>query len=84
MRRWSVRSARVQNRQPEAARIFAPFFPYIFMDNAPTWSKFDRIAQEFEVAIVEDAAQAIGAEWSGAARARSVSLPPSVSIPPRT
>jgi len=27
--------------------------------------RFDRIAQEFEVAIVEDAAQAIGAEWSG-------------------
>jgi dTDP-4-amino-4,6-dideoxygalactose transaminase len=27
--------------------------------------RFDRIAQEFEVAIVEDAAQAIGAEWNG-------------------
>ncbi|MGA2981311.1 MAG: DegT/DnrJ/EryC1/StrS family aminotransferase [Terriglobales bacterium] len=27
--------------------------------------RFDRIAQEFEVAIVEDAAQAIGAEWGG-------------------
>ena len=27
--------------------------------------RFDRIAEEFEVAIVEDAAQAIGAEWSG-------------------
>jgi dTDP-4-amino-4,6-dideoxygalactose transaminase len=26
---------------------------------------FDRIAQEFQVAIVEDAAQAIGAEWRG-------------------
>jgi dTDP-4-amino-4,6-dideoxygalactose transaminase len=27
--------------------------------------RFDRIAEEFQVAIVEDAAQAIGAEWSG-------------------
>ena len=27
--------------------------------------RFDRIAEEFEVAIVEDAAQAIGAEWNG-------------------
>jgi len=26
---------------------------------------FDRIAQEFQIVIVEDAAQAIGAEWSG-------------------
>ena len=35
------------------------------MDSALTWTHSIRLGEEFDVAIVEDAAQAIGAEWRG-------------------
>ncbi len=47
--------------------MFARFSPCIFTDSAPTWtgSTASLGTAGIRVAIVEDAAQAIGAEWSG-------------------
>ena len=47
-----------------APRTCALFFRYIFTASAPI-STPSTTSQEFGVAIVEDAAQAIGAEWNG-------------------
>ncbi len=51
------------------------------MANAQTWMRFSRLAAEFKVHIVEDAAQAVGATWNGK-RAGSLGLAAAFSFYP--
>jgi len=57
-----LRGGQLRKKRPENLRAILPVHLY---GQCADMDAFDRIAQEFELAIVEDAAQAIGAEWSG-------------------
>jgi len=56
---------RVEQRLKLSPRTSAPSCRSIFMASAWIWMAWNRVAAEFKLLVIEDAAQAVGATWKG-------------------